>query len=88
MLVSGVRCLMGGCTFNWVFYMILCSTNEDFGRLKQMIDDFRLIFQWFVAQIEYSPLKRASKISISSFVHPSKIFVWEAYNVANCGVAV
>jgi len=26
-----------------------------------------------------TPLKSASKILISSFVHPSKIFVWGAY---------
>ncbi len=32
-----------------------CSPNEDFGRMnKRGNPDFRLTFQWFVAQIEYS----------------------------------
>jgi hypothetical protein len=58
----------------------LCSPNEDFGRMnKRGNPDFRLTFQWFVAQIEYSrPWKvLPSKIRSSSFVHPSKIFVWD-----------
>jgi len=33
----------------------LCSPNEDFGRMNNRWNaDFQLIFQWFVAQIEYS----------------------------------
>ncbi len=34
---------------------IVCSPNEDFGRMnKRWNPDFRLTFQWFVSQIEYS----------------------------------
>jgi hypothetical protein len=33
----------------------LCSPNEDFGRRnKRCVPDFRMDFQWLVAQIEYS----------------------------------
>jgi hypothetical protein len=36
-------------------YGMLCSPNEDFGRMNKWCNvDFRLRFQWFVAQIEYS----------------------------------
>ena len=31
-----------------------------------------------------TPLKSASKIRIASFVHPSKIFVWEGYHSRKC----
>jgi hypothetical protein len=58
---------------------ILCSPNEDFGRREQKMK--------CVCSIEFSTirsqnrvlttLKSASNIRISSFVPPSKIFVWE-----------
>jgi hypothetical protein len=45
------------------------------GLTKEEIHIFRYTFQWFVAQRVLTPLKNASKILISSFVNPSKIFV-------------
>jgi hypothetical protein len=45
----------------------LCSPNEDFGRRnKRWNPDFRLTFQWFVAQIEYS---RPWKVLLKSGFH-------------------
>ena len=54
--------------------------NEDFGRMdKRWKCGFRRKYfsRSLVLDFGYEPLKTRSKIRISSFVHPSKIFVWE-----------
>jgi hypothetical protein len=60
-----VGVLSSSCEFDRHIIMLssfLCSPNKDFGRRKKRL----------------TPLKRASKIRIVSFVHPSNIFVWGA----------
>ncbi len=55
----------------------LCSPNEDFGRVNKTFDEFfRSIFQWLVAQIEYShPLKVVRRDpSNGSFGFPKSSF--------------
>ena len=59
----------------------LSLPNEDFGRMhKRGNPDLRR--KHFKGReysiVGYEPLKSQSKIRISSFVHPSKIFVWGA----------
>jgi len=56
----------------------ICSPNEDFGRMnKRRTPDFRMTFQWFVAQIEY--LEKSVENPEFFFCYSSKIFVWGAY---------
>ena len=71
-----MRCGVYG-SMRFLFVQTICSPNEDFGRMnKRRNDGFRLTFQRFVAQIEYShQRKSASKIRISSlFIFPNSSF--------------
>jgi hypothetical protein len=74
-MMIACRCVSRTHTFVASSKNNLWSPNKDFGRRnKRLRPEFRLTFQWFVAQIEYArPLKSASKLRISSFVPPSKI---------------
>jgi len=52
--------------------------NADLGgRNKRWNPDFRLTFQWFVAQLSDTNLRNSPKIRMSSCVPPSQIVVWE-----------
>jgi len=54
--------------------------NEDVGRMNK--DEIWIskeaLFKGVSTRFGYEPLRSMSKIWISSFVHPSKIFVWGA----------
>ena len=69
---------MRGVVFSGMLWTKLCSPNEDFVRLNRGSGvSFRGTFQGDSYTICYKPLKTTSKRYNKSFVHPSKIIVWD-----------